>query len=164
MTDPTRDLRAETGLDVACHINVLRPDADPAALPAALALLADAGYSRVVLPPLDPRTTDAAALRAVLAEHGFAPLTIAGGQGGEADVSSADPGRRAAGAAILREVVDLTVALGGDQMNGVPYGPFGPPAGPTAAEAIARAAREVGAVADYAHERGVTMTFEVLNR
>lgn len=164
MTDTTRDLRTDTGLDVACHINALLPTADPELLPTALSALADAGFSRIVLPPLDPKTTDAAALAAVLRDHGMTGLTIAGGQGGQADVSSEDAGRRAAGAALLRDVVDLTVALGGDQMNGVPYGPFGPPQGPTSAAAIERAAAEVGAVADYAHERGVTMTFEVLNR
>ena len=61
-------------------------------------------------------------------------------------------------------MVDLTVALGGDQMNGVPYGPSAAPEGPDDADAFERSAREVGAVADYAHERGITMTFEVLNR
>ena len=160
----TRDSTARTHLDVACHINVLLPDAAPADLPAALRSLADVGYSRIVLPPLDPAATDAVALARVLAEYGIAPITIAGGQAEGADVSSEDPDERAAGAALLRSIVDLTEALGGDQMNGVPYGPFGPPRGPTSRAAVERSAREVGAVADYAHERGITMTFEVLNR
>ncbi|KAA9108337.1 sugar phosphate isomerase/epimerase family protein [Microbacterium rhizomatis] len=151
-------------LDVACHLNVLLPDAGAGDLPAALDLLAGHGYTRVVLPPLDPAATDARLLRAIFADHGVAPITIAGGQGGSADVSSADPAERAAGAAVLRAVVDLTVELGGDQMNGVPYGPFGPPGTATPLAAVERAAREVGAVADYAHDRGVAMTFEVLNR
>lgn len=160
----TTDSTARAHLDVACHLNVILPDAAPGDLPAALRALAEAGYSRIVLPPLDPAATDAAALRRVLAENGIAPITIAGGQSGGADVSSADPDERAAGAAVLRDIVHLTEALGGDQMNGVPYGPFGPPAGPTSRAAVERSAREVGAVADYAHERGIAMTFEVLNR
>ncbi|SFR85922.1 D-psicose/D-tagatose/L-ribulose 3-epimerase [Microbacterium sp. cf046] len=160
----TRDSTASTHLDVACHINVLIPDAAPADLPAALRPLAEAGYSRIVLPPLDPAATDTDALARVLADHGIAPITIAGGQSGGADVSSEDPGERAAGAALLRSIVDMTADLGGDQMNGVPYGPFGPPPGPTSRAAVERSAREVGVVADYAHERGITMTFEVLNR
>jgi D-psicose/D-tagatose/L-ribulose 3-epimerase len=160
----TLDSTARTHLDVACHINVLLPDAAPGDLPTALSALAEAGYTRVVLPPLDPAQTDAAALARAFADAGIAPITIAGGQAGAADVSSADAGERAAGAALLRSVVDLTVELGGDQMNGVPYGPFGPPGGPTSRAAVERSAREVGAVADYAHERGITMTFEVLNR
>ncbi|SKA96371.1 D-tagatose 3-epimerase [Agreia bicolorata] len=153
-----------SGLDVACHLNVLLPDASPGDLPQALAAVAAAGYKRVVLPPVDPASVDAAGLRRLFADAGVAPITIAGGQSAGADVSSADAGERAAGAAILRSVLDLTVALGGDQMNGVPYGAFGPPGGPTDRAAVERAAHEVGAIADHAHERGVTMTFEVLNR
>lgn len=150
-------------LDVACHLNVLVADAAPARLGGALAALAAAGYRRVVLPPLDPGATDAPALARAFADHGVAPITIAG-QTPEADVSSADPDVRAAGAALLRAALDLTVALGGDQLNGVPYGPFGAPTGPVGRDAFERAAVEVGRVADEAHERGVTMTFEVLNR
>jgi len=160
----TRESTARQHLDVACHINVLLPDASPSDLPAALEPLVAAGYSRVVLPPLDPATTDASAVARIFADHGLVPITIAGGQSAGADVSSADPDERAAGAALLRSTVDLTAALGGDQMNGVPYGAFGHPQGPTSRVAVERSAREVGTVADYAHERGIMMTFEVLNR
>lgn len=160
----TGEASAQNHLDVACHINVILPDADPRDLAPSLAALAEIGYTRVVLPPLDPAATDAAALARVFADHGLSPITIAGAQGGAADVSSDDADVRAAGAALLRQVVDLTAALGGDQMNGVPYGPFGPAGGPTSRAAVERSAREVGRVADYAHERGITMTFEVLNR
>lgn len=163
-TPPDGATKARTLLDVALHINVLLPDAAPADLPEALDAVAAAGYSRVVMPPLDPEATDAAGLGRLLAERGLAPITIAGGQAAGADVSSADADERAAGARALRGIVDLTEALGGDQMNGVPYGPFGPPSGPTSRAAVERSAREVGAVADYAHERGIMMTFEVLNR
>lgn len=160
----TLDSPTNTHLDVACHINVLLPDAIPEHLPNALNALAEAGYARVVLPPLDPRTTDVAGLARAFADAGIVPITIAGGQAGSADVSSEDPEERAAGAALLRSMVDLTHAIGGDQMNGVPYGPFGPPSGPTSPAALERSALEVGAVADYAHEHGIMMTFEVLNR
>ena len=152
-----------TGLDVACHLNVLLADVASDLLPAALDALAEAGYRRVVLHPLDPGTTDAAGLRRTFDARGIVPITIAG-QGPGADVSSADADERAAGAAALRAAVDLTAALGGDQMNGVPYGPFGRASGPISPDAFERSALEVGGVADYAHERGVMMTFEVLNR
>jgi D-psicose/D-tagatose/L-ribulose 3-epimerase len=152
-----------TDLDVACHLNVLLAAASSDLLPAALGALVEAGYRRVVLPPLDPRATDAAGLANLFAAHDVQPITIAG-QAPGADVSSADPDERAAGAAMLRAALDLTVALRGDQMNGVPYGVFGHPAGPTDPAAFERAAIEVGRVADEAHERGVMMTFEVLNR
>ncbi|BDZ47543.1 sugar phosphate isomerase/epimerase family protein [Naasia aerilata] len=86
------------------------------------------------------------------------------GQSPDADVSSPDSGVRAAGVAALRRTLDFTVAVGSDQLNGVPYGLFGHPSSPTSREAFQRSAAEVGRVADEAHERGVTMTFEVLNR
>ncbi|MET0862262.1 MAG: sugar phosphate isomerase/epimerase [Microbacterium sp.] len=160
----TVDTQVRNTLDVACHLNVFAADAAGSAFTDALDAIAAAGFTRVVLPPLDPASTDAGRLRRLLEERGLAPITIAGGQSAGADVSSADAGERAAGAALLRSIVDLTAALGGDQMNGVPYGPFGPPRGPTSREAVDRSAREVGAVADYAHEHGIAMTFEVLNR
>jgi D-psicose/D-tagatose/L-ribulose 3-epimerase len=68
------------------------------------------------------------------------------------------------GLAGLRALVDFAVELGSPQLNGICYGVFGHPMAPTPPEYFARAAREVGAAADYAHSRGVTMTFEVLNR
>jgi D-psicose/D-tagatose/L-ribulose 3-epimerase len=149
-------------LDVACHLNVLAPDASPERLPAALDAMVAAGYRRVVLPPLDPDATDAATLRGILADRGMSPITMCG-QSADADVSSAEPGVRAAGADALRRALDLTVALGSDQLNGASYGLFGH-LGPTSRDAFERSAAEVGRVADEAHERGVTMTFEVLNR
>ncbi len=152
-----------TGLDVACLLNVLLADVASDLMPAALDALVEAGYRRVVLSPLDPTTVDIADLRRTFAARGITPITIAG-QAPGADVSADDADERAAGAAALRATVDLTVALGGDQMNGVPYGLFGRASGPTSRAAFERSALEVGRVADYAHERGVAMTFEVLNR
>ena len=154
---------ASANLDVACHINVLLRMPHPAICPRRCRCSPRSdtrGWCCLRWIPQRPtwRSPGCSPIR------GVAPITIAGGQAGEADVSSADADERAAGAAALRRIVDLTVALGGDQMNGVPYGLFGPPGGPTSREAVERSAREVGAVADYAHERGITMTFEVLNR
>ena len=150
-------------LDLACHINVVSPDASSELFTAALDGLRDLGYGRIVMPPLDPASTDTAWLRTQLADRGLSPITIAGQMPG-ADVSSDDDVERSAGEEALRAMVELTAAIGGDQMNGVPYGLFSKPSGPTSAAAFERAAVSVGRVADYAHERGLTMTFEVLNR
>jgi D-psicose/D-tagatose/L-ribulose 3-epimerase len=149
--------------EVACHLNVLVPDLAEPELTAALTALAELGYSHVVLPPIDPRSAPLAEWAARFRDHGLAPITL-GGQAPGADVSSADSGEQERGAAALRELVDATVVLGGDQMNGVSYGLFERPQGPQTRAAFERSAGRVGAVADYAHEQGVTMTFEVLNR
>lgn len=149
---------------LACLINVLSGDASPEALPHSLDTLKNLGYTHVVLSPMDPSTPDAPAIRKLFTERDLSPITIFGGQSPETSVGSEDPEVRAAGLAAMKATVDLTVALGGTQMNGVPYGAFGKPDAPAPSGYFARAAREVGKAAEYAHERGVTMTFEVLNR
>jgi len=149
--------------EVACHLNVLVPDLSEPGLTGALTALAELGYSHVVLPPIDPESAPLAEWAALFRDHGLAPITL-GGQAPGADVSSDDPGDQEQGAAVLRRLVDATVALGGDQMNGVNYGLFGRPETVPSQEAVERSARSLGAVADYAHEQGVVMTFEVLNR
>lgn len=150
-------------LDLACHLSAITPDVAPASLETTLAALRDAGYRRAVLPPLAAEGTDAAALGAVFDHADIAPIMMCG-QAPGADVSSADPAERAAGAAVLREAVDLAARVGADQLNGVPYGLFGHPTAPMEPERLEQSAREVGAVADYAAARGIQLTFEVLNR
>lgn len=155
--------RVPDDLDVACHLNVLLAQPSSDLLPAALDALAARGYRRVVLPPVDPDAFDAAAARRTFASRGITPIPIAG-QSPHADVSSADPEIRDAGIAELRRALELAVRLGADQLNGVPYGVFARAAEPPSPDAIARSAAAVGQVAEEAHERGVRMTFEVLNR
>lgn len=159
----TYDLSANHGVDITCHTNALVPDTADAGFPDALDLVAELGYTSIVLPPMDPSATDTAALAAALAQRGLSPITIAGGISTETDVCSEDADIRRKGAEMLRSVVDLTADLGGNQMNGVPYGIFGHN-GPTSQAAFTRSAQTVGEVANYAKERGVMMTFEVLNR
>lgn len=149
---------------IACLINVLTGDASLEALPGSLSSLAELAYTHVVLGPMDPHTPEAPGINKLFADHGISPITIFGGQSPQTSVGSEDPEVRAAGLASIKATVDLTVALGGTQMNGVPYGVFGKPDAPAPTGYFARAAREVGKAAEYAHERGVTMTFEVLNR
>jgi len=144
-------------------LNVLVPGLAEPGLSEALTALAELGYSHVVLPPIDPQSAPLAEWAARFRDQGLSPITL-GGQAPGADVSSADPGDQERGAAALRGLVDATVALGGDQMNGVAYGLFGRPEGPQTRAAFERSAHWVGGVADYAHEQGVMMTFEVLNR
>ena len=158
-------LRAERlPVALACHANILVADASLETLPGALDAIAELGYSHLVLPPIDPAATQVAALGRMITERGLAPITMVGGLSPATDVGSPDADVRKAGAEILRAVIDFTAELGGDQVNGVPYGVFGHPAGATTADAFARSAREVGQAADYAQERGIVMTFEVLNR
>ena len=152
-----------TPLEIACHLNVVVESLAAPQLDATLARLAELGYSAIVLEPVDPSAVDAAALAARFAAHGLTAIPLAG-QSPAADVSSADTEVRRAGAAALTRMVEFAEQLGSDQLNGVPYGLFRATTGPTAADAFARSAVEVGRVADLAAARGITMTFEVVNR
>jgi D-psicose/D-tagatose/L-ribulose 3-epimerase len=60
--------------------------------------------------------------------------------------------------------VHFTTALGARQMNGVPYGVFGRANAAVSTDSRRFSAEAVGEVADLAHDSGVMMTFEVLNR
>lgn len=151
------------GIDAACHLNVAVPDLASGRLASTLDALAALGYRRVVLPPVDAASLDLPALREAFGSRGLTAIPIAGQSPG-ADVSSVDPWAREAGLRVLREAVDLADALGSDQLNGVPYGLFERAAHQVSRDAWRRSAAAVGTVADEAHARGITMTFEVLNR
>lgn len=148
--------------DIACHINVYVPALDDAGFEPALADLAALGYSRVVLSPMAP-DTDVAPLGSAFEAAGLTPVTLAV-QDPEADVSSADPHIRQRGVDSLLAALELTKALGSDQMNGVPYGLFGRADDILVEERVATAAQLVGQVAERAKEDGIAVNFEVLNR
>ncbi|GAA3653919.1 sugar phosphate isomerase/epimerase family protein [Microbacterium marinilacus] len=155
--------RLPPGLDVACHLNVLLADPGSDLIASALDAIAARGFRRVVLAPVDADAFDAAGFRRLCEARGLTAIPIAGQSPG-ADVSSSDPQVRAAGIAALRRMVGLAAALGSDQLNGVPYGLFGRAPSAAPVDAWRRSAAAVGEVADEAHERGVAMVFEVLNR
>ena len=137
MSAVPRRLPAE--LDVACHLNVV---------------LADPG-SDVLTAALD----GIAACEA----RGLSAIPIVG-QSPAADVSSDDPAIRAAGSRALRRGIELAAQLGADQLNGVPYGLFGRSASDVPRDAWERSAAAVGEAAEVAHDSGIALVFEVLNR
>lgn len=150
-------------VDVACQLGVVSPGASVDLLSDVLPHLAGAGYRRVVLPRLDRVDAPAAEIRDVFTHHQLAPIAMAGVDRG-ADVGSSDRGERQRGRAMLQQAVDSAVAVGADQLNGVPYAPFGTDNVRCSRGRFRRAARIVGEIADEAFDKGVTMTFEVLNR
>lgn len=150
-------------IDVACQLSIIGPSLEESTLAAVLPRLAAAGYRRVVLPRFDPDAVDLGRIARQLADHDIVPIGMAGLAPGH-DVGSADPAERARGLDALRTTLAVTEKLGGDQLNGVPYGPFGPTDEAPDEATMQRAATAVGAIADEAHERGIAMTFEVLNR
>lgn len=149
-------------LDVGCHVGVLCPVVTADALRSRLPALAALGYRRVVIPRIDASAEELTALRDAIVSSGLTAIAMAGLTPGH-DVGSEDADERRRGAQLLRAALDTAVTLGADQLGGVPYGLFGERRAPDHARFL-RSARIVGEIADEAHERGVTMTFEVLNR
>ena len=151
---------AERSFQMALNVGVWTPGWDLHAAPPLLERAAELGYTHVVVPV---RTIDAPdAVAALFERHGLAPLCSASVQP-DVDVSSDDPDVRAAGAARLREMVAIARDVGADQLGGVLYGPLGG-RGPVSPERFARTAALLGAAADHAHDQGVQLAFEILNR
>lgn len=163
MSTATTPTTTATLLDLAFHTAALPVAPEGDALAPALVRLREIGYRRAVLPPLLPADTDAASLRTAFELADVEPVAMVGLAPGQ-DVSSDDDDERAAGRAALLAAVDLAVAVGADQLNGVPHCLFGKPATAPDRASFERSARVVGEVADHAANRGVQLTFEVLNR
>lgn len=151
------------GVDLACQSAAFTTDPFGPEFARALPVLRDAGYRRVVLPPLDPTTRGVEELGRRIFDAGLAPITMAV-QSAEANVAACEPEARRRGFDQLRRFVELTAKMGGDQLNGVPYGVHGDTASPPSTRVLTNAAELVGDVADEAHAAGIMMTFEVVNR
>lgn len=149
--------------EVACGINVYCSDPDDPGFAAALEDMAAIGYTHIAFGPMSADATDLPALTKLLADSGIRPIAMAG-LTPEADVSSPDPQVRARGLDLLKATVDFAHDLGADQLNGVSYALFGDRRQPPAPERVAGSAELLGQAADYAHQAGIAMTFEVVNR
>lgn len=155
--------RRELAVDLACQSAAFTTDPFSDAFARSLPVLKEAGYRRVVLGPLDPSSRGVADLAQRIGDAGLAPITMAV-QSPEANVGSEDPHVRRRGFDQLRRFVDLTARMGGDQLNGVPYGVHGDAAARPSDARLAGIAELVGDVADEAAAAGIMMTFEVVNR
>ncbi|XKH57824.1 sugar phosphate isomerase/epimerase [Citricoccus nitrophenolicus] len=149
-------------VDLACQSAAFTTDPFSEEFTRSLPVLKDAGYRRVVLGPLDPSSRGIEALGQRIHDAGLAPITMAV-QSPEANVMSDEPTVRRRGFEQLCRFVDMTGRMGGDQLNGVPYGVHGDTTARPAEGALANTAQLVGDVADEA-AAGILMTFEVVNR
>ncbi|MBB5750351.1 sugar phosphate isomerase/epimerase [Micrococcus sp. TA1] len=161
----TAEVQGRPGLavDLACQSAAFTTDPFSPEFARSLPVLRDAGYRRVVLGPVDPSSRGVADLARRIGDAGLAPITMAV-QSPEANVGSEDPHVRRRGFEQLRRFVDLTARMGGDQLNGVPYGVHGDAASRPSGADVARVAELVGDVAEEAAAAGIMMTFEVVNR
>lgn len=149
--------------DVACQSAAFTTDPFGDDFARCLPVLKDAGYRRVVLGPLDPSARGIEALGRRIHDAGLEPIAMAV-QSPEANVSAGSPDVRRRGFEQLRRTVEMTHRMGGDQLNGVPYGVHGDASALPAERDVATTAALVGDVADEAAAAGIMMTFEVVNR
>ena len=148
--------------EIVVHANILVPSLDDPRFTTALDTIAAAGAQAVVLPPV-PDGVDRGRLRAELADRALTPVIFVALRTGS-DISAAEEAERERARTVLRGAVRLATELGGDHVTGVPYAAFGRSDGPLDEAALERSAVEVGRIADLAHEAGVRLTLEVLNR
>ncbi len=152
-----------TPLDVACHLTVLGVAADGDGLIDALQQLSNAGYRRAVIPPMTLASSAAEMLISAVVAAEIQPIVSLFQLPG-ANIAAERASERTAGAKLIRDVMDFASQIGADHLTGVPYGLFGAPDAATPAQTREAAARTVGELADEAHERGMILSLEVVNR
>lgn len=150
-------------LDVACQSAAFATDPFSEAFSTALPLLHASGYRRVVLGPIDHSHPGIADLGRRIHDAGLSPITMAV-QSPDANVGSSESSVRRRGYDLLRRFIEMSVRIGSDQLNGVPYGVHGEVREKPDAWGLRRTAELVGDAADEAAEARVLMTFEVVNR
>ncbi|MBN2451049.1 MAG: sugar phosphate isomerase/epimerase [Lentisphaeria bacterium] len=129
-----------------------------------IARAADLGYDGVEVLFGDLDVLDPEATRAALEAAGM-DLTACAVMTEDANPCSPDPAVRRAAAARLRRIVDMTVAMGGKLVAGPLYAPVRCLTGRARTDDEWRWCRDIlAAAAAHAHERGVTLAIEPLNR
>jgi D-psicose/D-tagatose/L-ribulose 3-epimerase len=113
-----------------------------------------------------PETIEAALVRSRLHRANLKAL-VCGAFGPDRDMSSESSATRESASLYLRKCVDIASELGSATVSGPMYAGVGNTAMRTPAERRAqwdRSVKELRPVADYAHERGVKLALEPLNR
>jgi D-psicose/D-tagatose/L-ribulose 3-epimerase len=124
---------------------------------------AAAGYDLLEFALHDLANLDPAATRALLVEHGLG-AACSRGLTADADVSSTDPAVVERGAALLRESLAATHALGATVLTGALYSAFGKATGPLPAAGRANVVAVLRELAVEAAGLGVTLGLEICNR
>ncbi|MGO1184268.1 MAG: sugar phosphate isomerase/epimerase family protein [Micrococcaceae bacterium] len=167
MSTSTMDSNATTAnrlqLDVACQSAAFATDPFSEAFSSALPQLHESGYRRVVLGPIDHSHRGIADLGRRIHDAGLSPITMAI-QTPEANVASPESAVRRRGYDLLRRFIDMSVRMGADQLNGVPYGVHGEVSEKPDEATMRRTAELVGDAAEEAAAARILMTFEVVNR
>ena len=135
----------------------------PAECDLAIDATARAGYDFIEIPLLDPQAIDAERTRKRLAERGLA-ATCSLGLRFASDISSEDPDIVQHGEELLFQALDVASSLGSEYLGGVVYSAMGKYQAQASPQALSQVAGVLRRLADKAHERGVTIGLEPVNR
>jgi D-psicose/D-tagatose/L-ribulose 3-epimerase len=127
---------------------------------------ADLGADLLEIPVEDPAALDSDRVASVLDDAGLG-ATVAAVVTDERDLLVDDPAVRATGRQYVRDCVDVAAAVGADRVGGPLYAAVGRTWTTSASERerlTERLAGQLSDLADYAHDRGVTLCLEPLNR
>ena len=145
------------------HALVWAGDWTEASARSAAASAQRAGYDYIEMLMIDPDSIDVAMTKDVLAEYGlFATASL--GLSPATDVTSTDLSIVKKGDVLLRKAVDKLHALGSAELCGVIYSNLGKYPGPASPENRANSIAAMQRLADYAADKGINISLEVVNR
>ena len=156
-------MAAQKRLEFGGHALVWAGDWSPAGARAAISGAARAGYDYVEVALLDPWSVDTAMTKDLLAEYGVRAHASLG-LSFDTDVTSTNPAIVAKGDELLRKATDVLHALGGTELCGVLYSALGKYPGPASKESRANSVSAMQRLGDYAADKGITVSLEVVNR
>jgi len=156
-------MAAQKRLEFGGHALVWAGDWSPAGARAPISGAARAGYDYVEVALLDPWSVDTAMTKDLLAEYGVRAHASLG-LSFETDVTSTNPAVVAKGDELLRKATDVLHALGGTELCGVLYSALGKYPGPASKESRANSVSAMQRLGDYAADKGITVSLEVVNR
>ena len=156
-------MAAQKRLEFGGHALVWAGDWSPAGARAAISGAARAGYDYVEVALLDPWSVDTAMTKDLLAEYGVRAHASLG-LSFDTDVTSTNPAVVAKGDELLRKATDVLHALGGTELCGVLYSALGKYPGPASKESRANSVSAMQRLGDYAADKGITVSLEVVNR
>ncbi|WP_293695934.1 sugar phosphate isomerase/epimerase [uncultured Agrococcus sp.] len=148
---------------IGCHGFVFSGSFDEAGIRTAIEGTQRAGFDFIEMPLMDPFSFDEHVAARVLKETGI-EMTASLGLTAATDLSSEDPATVQRGEDLLRRAIDIVAHVGGTDLCGVIYSAlqkYDRVASDASRENSAAALRRLG---DYAAERNVILSLEIVNR
>ncbi|RLP73539.1 sugar phosphate isomerase/epimerase [Mycetocola manganoxydans] len=154
---------SSTGNPIGIHAGVWVSDWAPESAEYAIRESARAGFDLIEIPLSDPRTTDLALTRNLLAEHGLgAVVSLALGE--RHDINTDDPETSARGEALLKDAVTFACGIGATYVGGVLYSKMAKYRHASSTASRENSLSVLRRVAEMANGEGIRLGMEYVNR